>query len=139
MTMTSLHHRTISSRPRVVATIVLGALIVNVILWLIGLAAGGTFAFTDNGEEFSAAPGGVVMLTVAPLLVGTGVAAAISVKWAGVIRIAEVIGAVAALGTVALTLQADFDAVSTVALSLMHVVIAVVLVVGLERMRALRS
>jgi hypothetical protein len=115
---------------------VVAALVINLIPWLVGLALGGSFEFTDNGEVFPAAPGGVIMLTVLPLLVGTALAALISLKWAGVIRIAQVVGAVVAVGTIVLTLQADFDGVSTVALSLMHVVIAVVLVAGLEAMRS---
>ena len=40
-----------------------------------------------------------------------------------------------ALGTIALTIAADFDAASTVTLALMHVVVAASVVVALEAVR----
>lgn len=51
------------------------------------------------------------------------------------IRIAQVVGVIAPLGTIAMTIAADFDTASTVTLALMHVVIALVVPVGLEGMR----
>lgn len=118
-------------------TAVLGAvglsLLVNLALWLAGMAAGGDFTMTDEtGARASVAPGGVVLMTVAPLAVGMTVAVLLSRLWAPVLRVAAAIGAVAALGTIAGTLAADFDGPSTVTLALMHVVIAVVLVAALE-------
>ena len=86
------------------------ALVANLILWLIGLASGGSFEMTDQGKVASVAPGGVITLTVVPLLVGLSLAMLISLKWEPIIRIAQVVGAVFALGTIALTIAADFDA-----------------------------
>lgn len=109
------------------------ALLGNLVLWLVGLAAGGDFTMTDpDGVRASVAPGGVVLMTVAPLAVGMTAAVLLSTLWAPVLRIAAAIGAVASLGTIAGTLAADFDVPSTVTLSLMHVVIAGVLVTVLE-------
>lgn len=123
------------SRPWAVAATVIGALVPNLVIWLLGLAAGGSFEMTDAGTTSSVAPGGVVILTVVPTLIGMTLAALISLKWVAVIRPAEVIGALLPLATIALTVQADFDTASTIALAAMHVVIAVVIVVGLEAMR----
>lgn len=118
-------------------TVVLGAvgiaLVLDLALWLAGMAAGGDFTMTDEaGARASVAPGGVVLMTVAPLAVGMTVAVLLSRLWAPILRVAAAIGAVAALGTIAGTLAADFDGPSTVTLALMHVVIAVVLVAALE-------
>lgn len=118
-------------------TAVLGAVAVslfgNLVLWLVGLAAGGDFTMTDpDGVRTSVAPGGVVLMTVAPLAVGMTAAVLLSKLWAPILRVAAVIGALASLGTIAGTLAADFDGPSTVTLSLMHVVIAAVLTVVLE-------
>ncbi|SNT35326.1 DUF6069 family protein [Rhodococcoides kyotonense] len=111
---------------------VIVALVLNLVLWLVGLAAGGSFELTDGGQSMSVAPGGVVILTLVPMVVGMGVAALISLRWLGVVRVAQVVGVIAPLGTIAMTVSADFDTVSTVTLALMHVVIAAVVFVGLE-------
>ncbi|WP_019203251.1 DUF6069 family protein [Tsukamurella sp. 1534] len=108
------------------------ALAANLLLWLIGLAAGGDFTMTVEGARQSVAPGGVVLMTVAPLAVGMTAAVLLSLLWAPILRVAAVIGAVAALGTIAGTVTTDFDGPSMVTLSLMHVVIAAVLVTALE-------
>lgn len=123
------------SRPMAVLVPVVVALVANVALWLVGLAAGGSFEVTNGDTVESAAPGGVLVMTVVPLTVGMSLAALLSLRWFGIIRVAEVVGAVAALGTIASTIVADFDAPSTITLSLMHVVIALVVVAGLEAMR----
>lgn len=109
------------------------ALLVNLALWLVGLAAGGDFLVTEaDGARASVAPGGVILMTVAPLAIGMTAAVLLSKLWAPILRVAAVIGAAASLGTIAGTLAADFDGPSTVTLSLMHVVIAVLLVAALE-------
>ncbi|MCZ4586757.1 DUF6069 family protein [Rhodococcus opacus] len=123
------------SRLWAIAATTIGALVPNLVIWLLGLAAGGSFEMTDAGKTSSVAPGGVVILTVVPILIGMTLAALISLKWVAVIRPAEVIGALLPLATIALTIQADFDTASTIALSVMHVVIAVAVVAGLEAMR----
>ncbi|MGH3569268.1 MAG: DUF6069 family protein [Pseudonocardia sp.] len=118
----------------VVATVV-AALLVNLVIWAIGAAAGGSFEFTNVDIRQSAAPGGVVILTVVPLLIGMILAALLSYRWFGAIRVAQVVGPALALLTIVSTLLADFDGASTVALAAMHVAIAPIVVVGLEAMR----
>lgn len=122
------------NRPRAVIFATVAALLVNLLLWVVGLAAGGSFELTDAGTTMAVAPGGVVMLTVVPIVIGMSIAAIVSLRWLGVIRLAQVVGVLAPLGTIAMTVAADFDAVSTVVLALMHVVIAVVVPAALESM-----
>lgn len=122
-------------RVQAVVATVLAALLVNLVIWVVGAAAGGSFQFTDGAVTQSAAPAGVVLLTVVPLLIGMVLAALLSFRWLGVIRVAQVVAPALALLTVAPTFMAGFDGTSTAALALMHVAIAVVVVIGLEAMR----
>lgn len=122
-------------RVQAVVAAVVVALLVNLAIWAIGAAAGGSFTFTEGGVVQSAAPGGVVLMTTVPLLLGMTLAALLSRRWPRMIRVAQVVGAALALLTIGSTLVADFDGASTAALAAMHVVIAVVVVVGLEAMR----
>lgn len=114
---------------------VAAAVAVNLILWGVGAAAGGSFVTVDNGTEMDVAPGGVIVMSAVPLLIGTTVAAVVSYWWTGVLRVAAVVGSALALATIALTVAADFDTASTVALSLMHVTLVPILVVAMEGLR----
>lgn len=118
----------------VIATVV-AALLVNLAIWAIGAAVGGSFEVTNGDVTQSAAPGGVVVMTVVPLLIGMTLAALLSYRWLGAIRVAQVVGPALALLTIVSTLMVDFDGTSTVALAAMHVAIAPIVVVGLEAMR----
>lgn len=121
------------SRTTAVIGTVAVSLLANLALWLVGLAAGGDFHMTDpDGVRASVAPGGVILMTVAPLAVGMTAAVLLSRLWAPILRVAAAVGAAASLGTIAGTVAADFDGPSTVTLSLMHVAIAVALVAALE-------
>ncbi|MEU8818653.1 DUF6069 family protein [Actinoplanes sp. NPDC048796] len=94
------------------------AVAVNLLVYAVGRAAGGTFRFTTSGE-----PAEVDALTVAgfsavPLLIGL-TAVALLGPWAA--RTALVLAPLLALATIPLlTLPADFDTVSTVTLALCH-------------------
>ncbi|NKY58243.1 DUF6069 family protein [Nocardia flavorosea] len=111
------------------------ALMANVVVWLIGAAAGGTFETTNAGQVQSVAPGGIIMLTVIPMLIGLGAAVLLSYKWIGVLRLAAVIGSVIAVATIAMTVTAGFDTASTVALSVAHLTLVPALVVATEGLR----
>lgn len=121
--------------PSLIAAAVVAAVGINLVLWLAGVVAGGSFEFTDGDETFSAAPGGVVLFTAVPLAVGMTLTAMLARRWITTIRIGQVIGSILAVGTIAMTLDADFDTASTVTLSLTHVTLAPVLVIGLEAIR----
>ncbi|WP_342214026.1 MULTISPECIES: hypothetical protein [Nocardia] len=77
----------------------------------------------------------MIVSAAVPLLIGMTLAALLSYLWVGVLRVAQVVGATLAVATIGLTVAADFDLVSTLALSAMHVVLVPVLVGGLEMMR----
>lgn len=111
------------------------ALLANIVVWLIGAAAGGTFETTNAGQVQSVAPGGIIMLTVIPMLIGLGAAVLLSYKWIGVLRLAAVIGSVIAVATIAMTVTAGFDTASTVALSVTHLTLVPALVIATEGLR----
>jgi len=123
------------SRPVAVIGAVVAGVVINVVLWLIGVALGGSFELTENGETFGVAPGGVLFLSTAPMAIGMTLAALISYKWIGVLRVAAVIGSLLTLGTLARTWASDFDTPSMIALTLMHVVLVPVLVFATEGLR----
>lgn len=111
------------------------ALLANLVVWLIGATAGGTFEVTDAGQVQSVAPGGIVIMTVVPMLIGLGAAVLLSYKWVGVLRLASVIGSLIAVATIAMTVSADFDTASTIALSITHLTLVPALVVATEGLR----
>lgn len=120
------------NRPTAVLGAAAAAVLINLVVWLIGAAAGGTFE-VDGG---SVAPGGVIIMSAVPLLIGLTVAALLSYRWVGVLRLAEVVGSVLAIATIGLTVAADFDSATTISLSIMHLVLAPVIVVALEGLRS---
>ncbi|MEU1982023.1 DUF6069 family protein [Nocardia sp. NPDC019395] len=111
------------------------ALLANLVVWLIGAAAGGTFEMTDAGQVQSVAPGGIIMMTVVPMFIGLGAAVLLSYKWIGVLRLAAVIGSVLAVATIAMTVSAGFDTASTIALSITHLTLVPALVLATEGLR----
>ncbi|MFD3596603.1 DUF6069 family protein [Nocardia sp. NPDC058640] len=123
------------NRPVAVLGAAAVAVVVNLIIWAIGAAAGGSFEMTDKGVVSSVAPGGVILMSTVPVLIGLTVAVLISYLWTGVLRTAAVVGSLLSLGTIALTIAADFDTASTIALSLMHVALVPVMVIALEGVR----
>lgn len=122
--------------PAAIGAAVGGAVGVNLLLWLGGELAGGSFEFTQDGSTQRAAPVALVMLTALPLAAGMALAAALGRRSPRVLRVAQVLGSAAALATVARTFAADFDTASTVTLALGHVTVVVALVVGLQAVRA---
>ncbi|MFC4124547.1 DUF6069 family protein [Nocardia rhizosphaerae] len=123
------------TRPVAVIGAVVAAVVLNLIVWGIGELAGGSFTMTNAGVVSDVAPGGVILMSAVPLLVGMTVAVLVSYLWTGVLRVGAVVGSLLSLGTIAMTVSADFDTASTVALSLMHVVLVPVLVIALEGVR----
>ncbi len=122
-------------RVQAVVGTVVGALLVNLLVYGVGVAAGGSFELTSDGERATVGAGTVAGMTTIPLLVGTVVAVLLSLRWVGVLRVAQVVGPVLSLATIGGTVAADFDATSAVALSAMHVVIAAFIIVALELLR----
>ncbi|MGW6424327.1 DUF6069 family protein [Nocardia sp. NPDC055053] len=123
------------NRPVAVLGGVVVAVVANLIVWGIGAAAGGSFITTDAGKVMDVAPGGVIFMSAVPLLIGLTVAVLVSYLWTGVLRVGAVVGSALSIATIALTVDADFDTASTIALSVMHVVLVPVIVVALEGVR----
>ena len=124
------------TRVRAVAGATAAALVVNLAIWLLGLAAGGDFMVSDGDNgRISAAPVGVIVMTVIPMVVGLTAAALLSLRWPAILRVAQVIGAILPIVTIAMTVTSDFDGQSMVALSIMHIVVAAAVVLGLQAIR----
>ena len=123
-----------SRRAAVVVGAVLVAVVVNLVVYAVGRAAGGSFEFTSAAGD----PSEVDALTVAgfsalPLLIGLSAVALLRGLGAWVVRTALVVGPVLALGTIALmTLPADFDRTSTATLALCHVALVPIVVVAVR-------
>jgi hypothetical protein len=117
----------------IIAAAVGTAAVVNLILYGIGRAAGGTFRFTASGGPAVVDGITVVAFSVVPLLVGL-VAVALLARFGGwVIRTALVVGPLLAIATIALmTLPADLDTTSTVTLALCHLVLVPVIIVAVR-------
>ena len=113
----------------------LAAAVVNLVIFFIGGAAGASFAFLDRGNLHEVGTWGVIIATVCPLAVGTGLATLLAHWWSWVTRWAQVIGGGFALLTMAGPLMTDADGATKVALALMHVMVAVAAVVTLEAIR----
>ena len=117
----------------IIAAAVGTAALVNLILYGVGRAAGGTFRFTSSSGPAVVDAVTVVAFSVAPLLVGL-VAVALLARLGGwVIRTALVVGPLLAIATIALmTLPADLDATSTVTLALCHLVLVPVIIIAVR-------
>jgi hypothetical protein len=117
----------------VIAAAVGTAVLINLILYGSGRAAGGTFRFTTpNG------PAVVDGVTVAafsslPLLAGLVAVALLSRFGAWVVRTALIVGPLLAVATiVAMTLPTDLDATSKVTLALCHLVLVPIIIVAVR-------
>ncbi|MDQ4104901.1 MAG: DUF6069 family protein [Actinomycetota bacterium] len=111
------------------------AAVANLAILLIGWVAGASFVVMDAGKPHEVTAWGVVVTTIPPLVLGTGLAALLARWWPGVLRWAQVIGGGLALLTVAGPMMSDTDGATRLALALMHVVVGAAVVVSLELMR----
>lgn len=98
------------------------AVAVNLVIYGIGRAAGGTFRFTSPSGPTEVDASTVAGFSAVPLLIGLTAVALLAPFATWVIRAAMVVGPMLAVGTILLmTLPADFDTTSRVALALCHV------------------
>ncbi|MFU8876214.1 DUF6069 family protein [Micromonospora sp. SL4-19] len=97
------------------------AVVVNLIVYGVGRAAGGTFQFTSSSGPAEVDAVTVAGFSAVPLLIGLAAVALLAPFAAWVIRAALVVGPVLAVGTIALmTLPTDFDTASKATLALCH-------------------
>jgi hypothetical protein len=113
------------SRVALVALSVVTAVVVNLVVYSVGRAAGGTFQFISSGGPAEVDAVTVAGFSAIPLLIGLTAVAVLAPLAAWVIRAALVVGPVLAVGTIALmTLPTDFDTASKATLALCHLTLA---------------
>jgi hypothetical protein len=123
------------SRPAVVAVAVLTAVVVNLVVYALGRAAGGGFRFLAGGVPAEVDPVTVAGFSAVPLLAGLTVVALLAPRAAWVVPAALVAGPLLAIGTILLmTLPAGFDGISTVTLSLCHLTLVPITVLAVRRL-----
>ncbi|WP_267900725.1 DUF6069 family protein [Micromonospora craterilacus] len=116
----------------VVAATVGAALIMNLLIHAVGRAAGGRFVFTNAGQSMQVDALTVGGFTVVPLLLGLTAVALTARRWPWTVIVGSVVAPLLALVTIPImTIPAGFDTVSAVALSLCHVSLAPISVLGL--------
>jgi hypothetical protein len=120
----------------VVAGAVLVAVVVNLAIYGIGRAVGADFAFTAAGGSPTTVDAVTVAgFTAVPLLVGL-TAAALLRRWSWVIPTALVVAPLLAVATIFLmTIPADLDTRSTVALACCHLALVPISVLALRALR----
>lgn len=110
------------------------ASVANVAIWLLARAAGAPMTLHEPGEPVYEVGllDGVVLMSAAPILIGVALTAALALLWRGFIRVGQVVGALLALTTIFGIFLADGSTGTYTALTLMHIVSAVVVVAALE-------
>jgi len=121
------------SRVLIIAAAVGAAVLINLILYGIGRAAGGTFHFTATTGPAVVDGVTVAAFSALPLLAGLVAVALLSRFGAWVIRTALIVGPLLAVATiVVMTLPTDLDATSKVTLALCHLVLVPIIIVAVR-------
>ncbi len=121
------------SVPVVIGAAVGAAVAINLAVYAVGRLAGGTFEFTANDKTAHVDALTVAGFSAIPLAIGLAVSALITRSRPGFVRIAQVAAVVLSTATIlAMTIPADFDATSTVALSVCHLALIPTAVVALR-------
>jgi hypothetical protein len=111
-------------RLALIAALLAGLLLTNLVIYAIGRALGGAFTYQQNGAAVRVEPIAVTFMSLAPLVFGLGVVAALSRKWPATIRVARIVAPTLAVATIAvMTIPAGFDTTSAVSLAAMHLAI----------------
>ncbi|BBH69221.1 hypothetical protein ACTI_59060 [Actinoplanes sp. OR16] len=105
------------------------AVLVNLVVYLLGRAAGGSFVFTAAQGPAEVDAVTVAGFSAVPLATGLTVVALPARRLPWVTRAGVVAGSLLAIGTIAvMTLPADFDTVSTITLALCHLTLVPILI-----------
>ncbi len=121
------------SRPVVVAVAVLAAVVVNLLVYALGRAAGGSFRLTSAGATAEVDAVTVAGFSAVPLLAGLVVVALLAPRFRWVTPAALVAGPVLAVVTIlVMTLPADLDTISTVTLALCHLTLVPIMVLAIR-------
>ena len=108
-------------RAQIVAVAVAVAVAVNLLIYAMGHLAGASYELTRSGVPMRVTAGTVAGFTATPLAVGLLVAAALGHRWPRFLPIAHVAVPALAIGTIlVMTVPADLDTPSTIALAASH-------------------
>lgn len=112
------------------------AAVLNLLVWGVAQVSGATLALVEPGEaDYVIQAGSVVFSSVVPMVLGIVLAAVIAHWWPGVIRLAQVLGALMAVGTLWSVFAYGADAATITSLTLMHLTSGTVVVLALEGLR----
>ncbi len=133
------HH----DRPRVrwwlaVAAGAAAAAAVNLLILAVAAGAGAALHVAQGATTHRVTAADVVVASLVPLLAGTLLAVAVSRRWPGMLRVAQVVAAAAGVLTAVGPLTSAVDTGTGVALAAMHITVAVVAVGVLEAVRRRR-
>jgi hypothetical protein len=118
----------------------LAATAVNLVVFLIARAAGASLVLRQPGaSDHKITAGGVIFSSVVPMVGGIVLATLAALLWAGLLRVAQVVGGGLGLLTVAGPLTSDTDGVTQISLAAMHIIVAVTVVLALEAIRRRRK
>lgn len=115
------------------------ATVANLLVLAVASAAGASLTYIDAGATGQVDATSVILSSAVPLIVGVALAAVIARWWRGVIRLAQVLGAGLALGTIPPLLSMDTDGGTQAALAVMHLIMAPIVVAVLEAGRRHRG
>ncbi len=105
----------------VIAMVLAGLLVTNLVFYAIGRALGGAFTYTQNGASVRVDPVAVAIMSLGPMATGLALVAALARAWPAVIRVARIAAPTLAVVTIAvMTIPAGFDTTSAVSLAAMH-------------------
>lgn len=124
-------------RARIVLTAVAVAVAVNLAIHAAGRAIGGTFRFTQAGHPITVDAATVAGFTAVPLLAGLVLVALTARRSPWVASAALIVAPSLAVVTILLmTVPADFDTTSSVALGLCHLALVPITILSLRALRA---
>jgi hypothetical protein len=97
-------------------------LVLNLLIYSLGHASGGSFTYRQNGRAIKVDATAVTILTLGPLAIGLAMVALLARKRPVLISVATIVAPLLAVATIGLmTIPAHFDATSTLSLALMHI------------------
>lgn len=112
------------------------ATVLNLLVWGAAQASGATLALVEPGApDYVVQAGSVATSSIVPMVLGIVLASVIAHWWPGVIRLAQVLGALMAVGTLWSVFTYGADAATVTALTLMHLISGTVVVLALEGLR----
>lgn len=111
------------------------ATVLNLVIWGAVQIAGVSLVLWDPGSDYVVQASSVAASSAVPMVVGIVLASVIARWRPGVIRMAQVLGALMAVGTLWGVFAYGMDATTITALTLMHFVSGVVVVFAPEGLR----